>query len=171
MGNYEEAIATLRKGINRAPTNLWYLELSAIAQSMAGRHEEAIETVKKAINFNPKESQYNQIRRFSGLAEYYRRAGQYEEAINTSRKLLNSNPDNKHALRAYITLTYAYSALGNEKDARAAAAEVLRMNPNFSMETVARKESYAGLSHYDWFLKHEAEKNLLMNALRKAGLK
>jgi len=170
-GNYEEAIATLRKGINRAPTNLWYLEFSAIAQSMAGRHEEAIETVKKAINFNPKESQYNQIRRFSGLAEYYRRAGQYEEAINTSRKLLNSNPDNKHALRANITLTYAYSALGNEKDARAAAAEVLRMNPNFSMETVARKESYAGLSHYDWFLKHEAEKNLLMNALRKAGLK
>jgi tetratricopeptide (TPR) repeat protein len=171
MGSYEEAIDAFKKGIDAAPTNPINLEFCAVAQSMAGRHEEAIGMVKKAIDFGRQESQYNQNRRFSHLAEYYRRIGRYEKAIDTSRNLLDSNPDNKHALRAYITLTCAYSALGSEEDSRAAAAEVLRIIPDFSMEAVAIKYSWAGLSHYDWFLKHEADKNLLVTALRKAGLK
>jgi len=171
MGSYEEAIATFKKGIERAPTNTWYLELCAMAQSMAGRHKEAIRMVKNAINYSNQESQYNQVRRLSTLAEYYRRAGLYEEAIDTSRKLLDYNPDNKQALRAYITLTCAYSALGRKENAHEAAAEVMRINPNFSMEAVAIEDSWAGTSHYDWFLKHEPDKNLLLNALRKAELK
>jgi adenylate cyclase len=171
MSNYGEAIAALKQAIIMAPTNTLIPELCAVAQSMAGRHEEAIGMEKKAIDFGRQESQDNQTRRLSHLAEYYRRAGRYEKAIDTSRKLLDSNPNITHALRAYITLTCAYSALGSEEDAGAAAAEVLRISPNFSMEAVAKKDSWTGLSHYDWFLKHAADKNLLVTALLKAGLK
>ena len=171
MGSYEEAVAFFKKAINIAPTNTLNLELCAYTESMAGRHEESIGIVKKAINFGRQESQDNQRRRLSHLAEYYRRLGRYEEAIDTSRKLLDSNPDNKHALRAFITLACAYSVLGSEEDARAAAAEVLRISPDFSLEAAAIEDAWIGLSHYDWFLNHEPDKNLLVNALRKAGLK
>jgi tetratricopeptide (TPR) repeat protein len=171
MGSYAEAIAAFKKAINIAPTYTLNLELCAVTQSMAGNHKEAIEMEKKAIDFGRQESPYVQIRRFSHLAEYYRRLGWYDKAIDTSRRLLDSNPDTKHALRAYITLTCAYSALGNEEDARAAAAEVLRISPNFSLESEAKKDSWIGLSHYDWFMKHEPDKNLLVTAPRTAGLK
>ena len=138
--------------------------------SRAGRHEQAVDIVNKAINFGRQQSQYNQNRRLSHLTECYRRLGRYEKAIDTGQKLLDSNPNNQHALRAYISLTCAYTALGSEDGAREAAAEVLRLSPNFSIEAFAIEDSWYGLSIYGWFLKHEDDKNLLITALRKAGL-
>ncbi len=173
MGNYEEAITAFKKTINVDPINPVWLALCSYVLSMTGKHEEAIAMIKKAIDLGPSRWQ-NLPREFSLLAEYYRRVGQYEEAIDTSRKLIDSNPTNKYAIRAYITLTCAYSALGSEGDARAAAAEVLRISPNFSLEDADAAEEKAQrlpISYYDWFLKHEADKDLLVNALRKAGLK
>jgi tetratricopeptide (TPR) repeat protein len=170
MDSNVEAIAAFKKGINMGPT-FWNLHLCAVSLSNVGRHEEAIEMANKAINLGRNQSQEHQNSLLSQLAEYYRRAGRYEEAIDTSRKLLDSNPDNKYALRAYITMTCAYNKLGSEGDTRSAAEEVLRINPNFSMEVLTTKDSRFGMSFYDWFLKDETDKNLLINALRKAGLK
>ena len=93
------------------------------------------------------------------------------EAIDTGRKLLDSSPNNYHMLRAYITLACAYSALEKDRDARAAAADILRISPDFSLDDLTVKDSYMGLSYYDWFVKHEPDKYLLMDVLRKAGLK
>jgi TolB-like protein/Tfp pilus assembly protein PilF len=171
MDNYEEAIAAFKEAINMAPTKPINLHLCAVALSLTGKHEEALGMMKKAFNFGRQESQDNQNMRLSHFAEYHRRIGLYEEAIDTGKKLLDSNPNNKHALRAYITLTCAYSALGKAEDADAAAAEVLRIIPDFSMEALTTKDSWFGMSFYDWFLKDEADKNLLVSALRKAGLK
>jgi tetratricopeptide (TPR) repeat protein len=143
----------------------------AINLSHIGRHEEAIEMANKAIDLSHQQSQEVWNTPLSHLAEYYRRAGRFEEAIDTSRKLLDSNPKTEYELRAYITLTCAYSALGNEEEACAAAAEILRIMPDFSVEAFATKYLWLGMSFNDWFLKHEPDKNLLMNALYKAGLK
>jgi hypothetical protein len=74
-------------------------------------------------------------------------------------------------MRAYITMTCAYSALGNDKNARAAAVDILRIRPDFSLATETKKHEWLGLSILDWFWEHESDKNLLMNTLRKAGLK
>ena len=127
--------------------------------------------MKKAIDFGRQESEYEQNMKLSHLAEYYRRTGRYEKAIDTSRKLLDSNPDDKHVLRAYITLTCAFSAKGSEEDARTAAAKVLRIIPDFSVEALTKNDSYFGLSFYDWFQKDKTDRNLLINALRMEGLK
>jgi tetratricopeptide (TPR) repeat protein len=62
-------------------------------------------------------------------AESYRRLGRYQEAIDTCKILLEGNPHATHALRAYITLTCAHSALGREKDARKAVAQILKTKP------------------------------------------
>jgi hypothetical protein len=51
--------------------------------------------------------------------------------------------------------------MGREKEARAEAAEVLRINPNFSVDYFAKTLPY----------KDQKVTNNLIDALRKAGLK
>jgi hypothetical protein len=51
--------------------------------------------------------------------------------------------------------------MGREKEAHAEAAEVLRVNPKFSVD------SYAKILPY----KDQSETDKVINALRKAGLK
>jgi tetratricopeptide (TPR) repeat protein len=138
--------------------------------SLMGKHEQALEIMKKAIGLERGVSQYNRNMQLSHLAEYFRRTGRYVEAIATGRKLLGNNPSKRHALRAYITLACAYSALGNDEDARAAAADILRISPDFSLDTLTTRDSYMGLSIHDWLVEHEPDKKLLMNVLL-TGLK
>jgi hypothetical protein len=54
-----------------------------------------------------------------------------------------------------------YGHLGREEEARAAAKEVLRINPKYSIRITER---YPGV-------KNRGKWNLLINGLRKAGLK
>jgi tetratricopeptide (TPR) repeat protein len=168
MGNYEEALTVFKKAISTAPTAGNHA-LYCHTLSMVGKHEEALGIMKKAIG--RQESQDWQNMKLSHLAEYYRRTGRYEEAVDTGRRLLDSNPNNNHTLRAYITLTCALSAMGKAEDADAAAEKILRIILDFSMEALTIKDNYFGLSFYDWFLKDETDKNLLVKALREAGLK
>jgi hypothetical protein len=58
-------------------------------------------------------------------------------------------------------LAAAYSYLGHEKDARATAAKVLKLNPNFSLKYYATMLPF----------KNQNDRDRLINALRKAGLK
>lgn len=69
-------------------------------------------------------------------------------------------------MRAYVALTTAYRIIGQEENARAAAEEILRINPYFSLESESYKDST-----YKWFLTHDADKELIDIALNKAGLK
>jgi adenylate cyclase len=58
-------------------------------------------------------------------------------------------------------LTVVYSELGREEEARAEAAEILRLNPNFSLEALKQRLLY----------KDPAQSERVLAALRKAGLK
>ncbi len=51
--------------------------------------------------------------------------------------------------------------MGSEKEARAEAEEVLRINPKFSLDYFAKTLQY----------KDRSQKDKIVNALRKAGLK
>ncbi len=51
--------------------------------------------------------------------------------------------------------------MGRDKDARAEAAEVLRINPKFSLDSLGKILPYKDLSETD----------KIVNALRRAGLK
>jgi len=51
--------------------------------------------------------------------------------------------------------------MGREKEARAEAAEILRINRNFSVDSWAKTFAYKGQSQQD----------KIVNAIRKAGLK
>ena len=62
---------------------------------------------------------------------------------------------------AHIVLTASYSILGREEEARAEVAEVLRLNPKFSVDSYAKRLPF----------KDQAYTEQYVNALRKAGLK
>ncbi len=82
----------------------------------------------------------------------------YEDSISVSKKALERLPK---ALPVHITLAMAYSSLNMMEEARAAASDVLKINPNFSLEHFAKAQPY----------KYEEDRDHIIDALRKAGLK
>ena len=84
--------------------------------------------------------------------------GHFEEAVPAYKKSLQRAPDN---ILARLQLAATYSMMGREKEARAEAAEVLRINPKFSLDLYAKRLP----------LKDQSEIDKLINAWHKAGLK
>jgi len=72
--------------------------------------------------------------------------------------MLQRNPEE---LTALIGLAAVYSSSGREEKARAAAAEVLRIEPKFSLERSAEESMY----------KNQADTERMIDSLRRAGLK
>ena len=62
---------------------------------------------------------------------------------------------------AYIVIASCYSLSGRMEEVRAAAAEVLKINPKFSLEQLARTTPY----------KDPTVRERFIDSLRKAGLK
>ncbi len=120
----------------------------------AGRLEEAISAIDKAIRLNPFPPSW--YFHFLGMA--YREAGKYEESITVCKKALKLQPDN---IYAHIVLAATYSLLSWQEEAQAAAAEILRIDPKFSLDYFAESRP-----HID-----PANTARLIETLRKAGLK
>jgi adenylate cyclase len=151
---YEQAIVEAEQALTLNPNcAACYAEFGHIL-NLAGRPEEAIGRVQKAMRLDPQ----NTALYLAYLGRAYRLTGRYEEAIVALKKTLsfNSTRPGPHAELAVI-----YSELGREAEARAEAAEILRISPNFSLEvwrqTLPTKDP-AVLERY-------------LAALRKAGLK
>jgi len=92
------------------------------------------------------------------MASAYALAGRLEEAAALSQRLLQQFPN---FLWPHLQLAEIYSQLGREAEAQAAAAEVLRINPQFSLEV--HKERVP--------IKDPAVLERHIAMLRKAGLK
>ena len=88
----------------------------------------------------------------------YARIGQYQEALSWCEKAVRQEPND---LLAHIMMTVVYSWSGREKEARAEAAEVLRIQPKFSREKFAQKLGNKDQEYIERFV----------GALRQAGLK
>jgi adenylate cyclase len=120
---------------------------------LAGRFDEAIPVLEKAIRLNP----ITPINYLNNLAFAYAASEQYEKAVSLWNKAIERNPD---YLFAYMGLTAVYQFLGDESKAREAAAEVLRIKPNFSVLRVEKSSP----------IKDPAGKKRWIDALRKSGL-
>jgi adenylate cyclase len=151
---YNQAIAEAERAIaldsNFAEAYTWLGE----ALRRVGRPEEALGLVEKAMRLNP---HYPPFYLFQ-LGEAYRFTGRYEEAIAAYKRVLTHN---SNFLLAHLGLAVIYSELGREEEARAEAAEVLRINPKYSLERLRQMSPY----------KDPAEVERMVAALRKAGLK
>jgi adenylate cyclase len=135
---------------NGADVNAWY----GLSLTFAGKPEEAIPLFQKAIRLNP----FGPSWYFFNLGNALGNTGRFEEAVSAYKKALQRSPDN---LLAHVLLAATYSRMGLEKEARAEAAEVLRINPKFSLDYFVKTLPY----------KDQSEIDKVVNAMRKAGLK
>jgi TolB-like protein len=152
-GEHERAIAEGERAVALMPGGVSMLSNYAMSLHYGGRPEEAIPVFKKAIRLNPFDSS-----NYHNLGSAYRVLGRFEEAVSEYKKALQRSPDN---FFAHLGLTATYSMMGREQETRAEAAEVLRINPKFSVDSYTKRLTFKDQSVTDKF----------RDALRKAGLK
>jgi adenylate cyclase len=122
--------------------------------TVAGRPEEGIPLFQKAIRLNP----FGPPHLYRELGHALRYAARFEEAVSAYKKAIKLAPEN---IYPHIFLAATYIQMGREKEARAEAAEALRIDPKFSVDYLAKVLSY----------KDQSEIDKVVNAMRKAGLK
>ena len=146
-GQHDKALAQVQKAVTLDPNSAESHFRLAKVLNFSDKNEAAILEYKIAIRQNPiPPSIY-----FWSLGLAYAETGQYDEGIAWCEKAINWEPD---SLFARIMMAVVYSWSGRDAEARAEAAELLRINPNFSLERFAKRATPK-----------------LVDALRKAGLK
>ncbi len=150
---YDKAIAACEQAVSLNPNSSLNFMWLGLVLTWAGRAEEGIPYLQHAIRLDP----FAPAMYFNNLAVAYRDAGQYEKAIEECKKTLQREPNTQFP---YIHMAISYLRLGREEEARASVAELLRVNPKFSLERYARTLP---------FTKPVAER--IIGDLRKAGLK
>jgi len=122
----KKAIAELEKAVALAPNSAETHIMHGMVLTMVGRPEEAIPVCKKGIRLNPIPPGYYYL--YLGMA--YLDSGRYEESIEPFKKAIDRSPNN---IFSHAALVFVYNKLAREEDARKAAAEILRINPEFSI--------------------------------------
>jgi tetratricopeptide (TPR) repeat protein len=151
---YEQAIAKMEQAIAVDSSNAEAYGALAVTLGLVGKSDEAVRMVEEALHRKPQivDGHLSLI----GAAYYF--AGKPATAITPLKHYLTRYPN---MLRTHLMLAAAYSELGQIAEARAAAAEVLRINPKFSLEVHKQREP----------IKDPAMLERHIAALRKAGLK
>jgi adenylate cyclase len=151
---HEKGIAEAEKAValnTNSATGHLYLGKTLF---FAGRTEESIPEYKIAIRLNPIPPNLYSW----SLGISYAFTGQYEEAIAWCEKAILQEPND---LLARMMMTVVYSLSGRDEEARVQAAEVLRIQPKFTLKKLKKKLTY----------KKKADREKFLGALRKAGLK
>jgi adenylate cyclase len=154
---HEKAIAKLERAVTVNPNYAQGFMFLGQALAYAGRPQEAVPLLKKAMRLNPLSQKHASMVLYR-LGTTYGIMGRYEEAVSELKKARNIRPD---FWAIHLALASFYIRLGREEEARAAAAEVLRIVPKFSLERFAKTVPY----------KNQAYRERFVDALRKAGLK
>lgn len=155
LTEFDKAISEAEKAISLSPNSALAYWALGTALGFSGRPQEAIPMLQKSLRLSPIPV-HSQV--LGILANAYTALGQYEEAVTTYKKVLQIyGPDH---LMAHLSLANVYAAMGRENEARAEAAEVMRIDPKFSLERLIK-----GLP-YD-----QSRKDRMAENLGKAGLK
>jgi len=154
QGQHEKAIAEVERAIALNPNGANNYHGLAGMSGCLGKWEESIELAKKSIRLHP----FAPAMYYHWLGRAYFMTGQLDESIITWKKVLQVNPD---YLPAHAFLAACYSSLDRYAETSAAAKEVLRINPKFSIESYTKTLPY----------KNKADIERYVAALRKTGLK
>jgi len=151
---YEKAVSEGERAVALDPSGAFAHEWYGASLNYAGRPEEAIPVFQKAVRLNP----YGPAGMYFNYGNTLLAIGRLEEAVSIYKKALQRSPN---FTLVHITLAATYNLMGREKEARAEAEEVLRLNPKFSLEHYAK--TIPG--------KNQAQIDRYIDTLRKAGLK
>jgi tetratricopeptide (TPR) repeat protein len=128
--DHERAVAEEELAVSLEPGSSHAYMCLGGALNFSGQYEQAIPVLKKAMRLSPIPPSVC----LGQLGISYRMIGRYEESITVLKQLTQREPD---ALNGHLQLAATYMLSGNEKEARKEAAEVLRINPSFSLNRFA----------------------------------
>jgi adenylate cyclase len=124
---FDQAVADAQRAVAINPNHAAnYLALS-IADTSAVKPEAALHAIEQAIRLDPAARDY--YGHILGLA--YAEMGRYQEAVPILRRSAAAYPN---LIAAHLALIVAYAELGRSRDARAEAAEVVRISPKYAAE-------------------------------------
>ena len=152
-GRYDEGIAEAERGVELDPNSGQANFLLAQVLRYAGKSKEAIPVIRKAMRLEPIPPDIY----VQNLALVYFQTGDCKEAIAACEKGLKRDPDH---LSSRVIMAAVYGSCGRDKEARKEAAEVLRINPKFTVESFTRNLPY----------KNPSDRDRTAQGLRKAGL-
>jgi adenylate cyclase len=150
---FEEAAAEATRAATISPNDAWcWIALARILIN-AERLEEGERAARQAMRLNP----FSPVNYYAVLGDALVHQGRTAEALKVFGKLLDKNPN---YISAHLHLVGLYQDAGAHEKARAAAAEVLRIDPTYRV-------SMAG----SFYLSSDAaRKERFLGALRAAGL-
>ena len=152
-GEFDAAIESGERAVALDPNGAYVTGFLGFALNWVGRPEEALNLARKAMRFSPLHPSWY----VTVAAHANRLLGRYEEAVVLYQRAINQTPEN---ITPHIGLTACYAEMGRLEDARAQAAEVLRIDPRYSIGRYATTLPYKQPEH--------AQRSL--DALREAGL-
>src|SRR5258708_7018552 len=117
----------MERSVALAPTEARNYAALAVVLSEMSKTEEALPAAAQALRLKP----FSPDGHLADMGTAYTVAGHYEEARAPLQRYLSRYPNMLHV---HLMLADVYSELGQDAEARAEAAEVLRLNPNFSLE-------------------------------------
>ncbi len=150
---YDQAIAAAQRAIALDPNSAdAHVTLGEIL-CFAGQPEKALALVEQAMRLNPR---YPMSYLWS-LGQAYAFLGRTDEAIATVKRVLVRNPDH---ITAHMMLAVILGELARTEEARQEVAEILRINPQFSLANLRKRIPY----------KDPAALERMVTGLQKAGL-
>ena len=158
QGQHEEAVAKGKIALSLSPNDATSHMLLAQTLCFSGNLKEAPHLAKKAMRLSPHIPAWY----LAVLGLTYYMAEQYEESLSAYRQLLKQSQTGEITpMWAHIGLVSVYTQLGQEKQASVHAAELLNLDPNFSLNWVRNIMLFKEPSHLD----------RILNALRRSGLR
>jgi adenylate cyclase len=151
---HDKAIASAERGVALNPGGARPLFALGVAMYHSCRFDEAVTIYEQAIRLDPFPTSIG----FRNLGIAYRSIGRYEEAVKRLKMAIELSPND---LFAHLHLAITYIKLGRDEEAKAEAAEILRIHPKFSLDYFAKVNP----------LKCQPVLEDNIACLRKAGLK
>lgn len=153
-GQFDKALAHAERGLSLDPNSYIVLYNAAVVFTQSGLPEEAIPLFQKAMRLSP----FPPAVFFARMSVAYGLAGRFDEAVEQAKKAVELEPQN---LFTYLSLAASCILAGREEEAHAAAVEILKINPTFSVEQVAKIFPYRDASQVE----------RIIDTLRKASVK
>jgi adenylate cyclase len=131
IGEIDEALAECKLAVDLAPNSASVRTWYGAVLIKVGQYDMAVEQLEQAGRRDPMAGTW--FLRYLGSA--YSLKGRHEEAISTFKRAIQKTPKD---YLSRLLLTRAYIFAGRPDEAQAEAAEVIRLNPNFSLEKFAK---------------------------------
>jgi adenylate cyclase len=150
---YDLSIAAAERAIAIDPNLADSYGAMALALTSSGKPTEAVVAAQKAMRLDPRNRDFYSF--YEGMA--YMVMGSYEDAIPPLKRFLTRY---SNLAGVHLDLIACYVELGRNEEARAEVAEIMRINPQFSLAVQKKISSFK-----------EPLRDRLYADMAKAGLK